>query len=117
MTSTESSGDHTHNNNNNNSNNNNNTTKYTAFEDLRSKHQSHHSQQQQTQSHQHQLPHQSMERDSPPGHGHGPHGLLPPGLTQLDTKVGNSSDIKPDEDENKCFICKVNFSVLLGKFL
>lgn len=29
-----------------------------------------------------------------------------PGLTQLDTKVGISSDLKPD-DENKCFICKV----------
>ncbi|XP_062130301.1 protein Teyrha-meyrha isoform X4 [Drosophila sulfurigaster albostrigata] len=28
-----------------------------------------------------------------------------PGLTQLDTKVGISSDLKPD-DENKCFICK-----------
>lgn len=29
-----------------------------------------------------------------------------PGLTQLDSKVGISSDLKPD-DENKCFICKV----------
>ncbi|CAD7006299.1 unnamed protein product [Ceratitis capitata] len=30
---------------------------------------------------------------------------MPPGHTQLDTKVGFSSENKPD-DENKCFICK-----------
>ena len=91
MTSTETTVDHAHNNNNNN--NNNNTTKYTAFEDLRNK-----CHQQQTQ--------QAMDTtDSPPGH------VIMPGLTQLDSKVGNSSDIKPDKDDNKCFICKVNFLV------
>ncbi|XP_034106417.1 protein Teyrha-meyrha isoform X1 [Drosophila albomicans] len=34
-----------------------------------------------------------------------------PGLTQLDTKVGISSDLKPD-DENKCFICKTGIKDL-----
>ncbi|XP_073843409.1 teyrha-meyrha isoform X2 [Musca autumnalis] len=106
VTSTESSVENPHNNNNN--------TKYTAFEDLRSKHLSHHSQQQQ----QHQMTtHHQLERDSPNGHGQGvppplppsSHAGLMPGLTQqhLDSKVGNSSDIKPDiDDDNKCFICK-----------
>lgn len=93
VTSTESAMDHTHNNNN---NNNNNTSKYTAFEDLRNK--NHHQQQLSQQQQQ-----QPMDTDSPQGH------VIMPGLTQLDTKVGNSSDIKPDKDENKCFICKVNF--------
>lgn len=39
-----------------------------------------------------------------------------PGLTQLDTKVGISSDLKPD-DENKCFICKVILSLLQFTFV
>ncbi|KAH8286506.1 hypothetical protein KR054_010311 [Drosophila jambulina] len=34
-----------------------------------------------------------------------------PGLTQLDSKVGISSDLKPD-DENKCFICKTGIKDL-----
>ncbi|XP_075162020.1 teyrha-meyrha isoform X2 [Haematobia irritans] len=104
VTSTESNGEHSHTNNNNNNNNNNNT-KYTAFEDLRSKHQ-HHSQQP-PPTHQHSMAHQTLERDSPTAvhPGHGGHGLMP-GLSQLDTKVGNSSDIKPDEEDSKCFICK-----------
>ncbi|XP_058980022.1 protein Teyrha-meyrha [Musca domestica] len=107
VTSTETTVENPHNN-----NNNNNTTKYTAFEDLRSKHMTHHGQQLQMQHH------QPLERDSPNGHGHGQvapqHPGLMPGLAaaqqqqqQLDSKVGNSSDIKPDnEDDNKCFICK-----------
>ncbi|TMW44257.1 hypothetical protein DOY81_010663 [Sarcophaga bullata] len=91
VTSTETTIDHAHNNNN---NNNNNTTKYTAFEDLRNK-----CHQQQTQ--------QAMDTtDSPPGH------VIMPGLTQLDSKVGNSSDIKPDKDDNKCFICKTGIKDL-----
>ncbi|XP_037816018.1 protein Teyrha-meyrha isoform X1 [Lucilia sericata] len=87
VTSTETGVEHTHN------NNNNNNSKYTAFEDLRNKC---HQQQQQ----------QPMDTDSSPGHG------IMPGLTQLDTKVGNSSDIKPDKDENKCFICKTGIKDL-----
>ncbi|XP_061397541.1 protein Teyrha-meyrha [Musca vetustissima] len=111
VTSTETTLENSH-------NNNNNTTKYTAFEDLRNKqHLSHHQQQQQQQQ-LHQMSHHQLERDSPNGHhGHGQvppppsshPGLIPPGLTQqqLDSKVGNSSDIKPDnDDDNKCFICK-----------
>ncbi|XP_013107433.2 protein Teyrha-meyrha isoform X1 [Stomoxys calcitrans] len=111
VTSTEPSVEHSLNSNNNN--NNNNTTKYTAFEDLRSKHQQHHTQQQQQQqqppNHQHSMAHQAIERDSPTighGHGGGHGGMSMTGLTQLDTKVGNSSDIKPDEEDSKCFICK-----------
>lgn len=88
VTSTETSVDHAHHNNNNNA-----TSKYTAFEDLRNK--CHQQQQQQQQ--------QPIDNDSPTQN------VIMSGLTQLDSKVGNSSDIKPDKDENKCFICKVNF--------
>lgn len=80
VTSTETGVDHVN-------NNNNSSSKYSQFEDLRGN--KHHQQQ------------QPMETESSAGHGIG--------LTQLDSKVGNSSDIKPDKDDNKCFICKVIF--------
>lgn len=92
----------------NNNNNNNNNSKYSTFEELRAK------QQQQQQA----------EADN--AHGMGGIGagggggvagvgggncgvntnLMATAHTQMDLKVGFSSENKPD-DENKCFICKV----------
>ncbi|XP_053954872.1 protein Teyrha-meyrha [Anastrepha ludens] len=91
--------------NNNNNNINNNNSKYTTFEELRAK------QQQQTEA---ENGHSIGGNVGGVGGGNGGGGvgncgsnvnLMVPGLTQLDTKVGFSSDNKPD-DENKCFICK-----------
>lgn len=92
----------------NNNNNNNNNSKYSTFEDLRAKQQ----QQQQTEADNAQ----SMGGISGGGRGvgNGASGgncgahtnLMATAHTQMDLKVGFSSDNKPD-DENKCFICKV----------
>lgn len=120
VTSTEPSMEHSSLNNNNN--NNNNTTKYTAFEDLRAKHQHplhphhHHLNAQHQQHHAHHLTHGQLNhghgQDSPPltapsqSSGHG----VPSAITQMDSKVGNSPDIKPEIlEDSKCFICKVIF--------
>ncbi|XP_067648402.1 protein Teyrha-meyrha isoform X2 [Eurosta solidaginis] len=81
--------------NNNNNNNNNNNSKYNSFEELRAK-----QQQQQAEPDNGQSMCGNVNSGVTPNAN-----LMVPGHTQLDTKVGFSSENKPD-DENKCFICK-----------